>query len=105
MKPSSVIDDWIDDSPREGPLSHHLAADVDKLPHMMREADYGIANLARSVADLRLHLRQMCRSGYPDDLHSQAADMCRSVELARSQLATAHAEIYKLLARLDTTHG
>jgi hypothetical protein len=105
MKPSSVIDDWIDDSPREGPLSHHLAADVDKLPHTMREADYGLNNLARSVADLRVHLREMCRSGYPDDLHSQAADVCRSVELARSQLAAAHVEIYKLLARLDTTHG
>lgn len=102
---SDIFDnDWIDDSPREGPLSQHLAGDVDKLPHMMREADNGISNLARSVADLRLHLRQMC-PGYPDDLHSQAADMCRSVELARSQLATAHAEIYKLLARLDTTHG
>jgi hypothetical protein len=105
MKPSSVIDDWVDDSPREGPLSQHLAADVDKLPHTMREADFGLNNLVRSVADLRLQLREICRSGYPDDLHAQAAEMCRSVELARSQLSAAQAEIYKLLARLDTTHG
>ena len=102
---SDIFDDWVDDSPREGPLSQHLAGDINKLHYVMREADQGLTNLVQSVGYLRVHLRQMCRNGYPDDLHAQAADMCRSVELARSQLATAHAEIYKLLARLDTTHG
>lgn len=106
MKPSSVIDDcgWEDDSPREGPLSEHLCAHIDKLQAMMRESEDALRGTAMQTLDVRNWIRNQC-SDYPRELHHRAALACRSVELARAQLATASAEIYALFAELEKHRG
>jgi len=96
--------DWEDDSPREGPLSWHFSEKVKDIAEAIRDSDSSLGNLSRSTSDLRFGLRELC-PGYPPKLHAQTAEACRAVEAARAQLSAAHAQIYALLSRLDTTHG
>ena len=98
------LEAWDDDSPREGPLTEHMLGPIEKLQYTMREADGALRNLSNTVADLRACIREQCH-GYPRELHQSAATACQGVELARAELARAHAQVYALIVEMENHSG